>query len=745
MNAAFSPTLRGPGRLLPIAWAIATVGIACGGGSEPGHVSIPDRNLRALIESHLAKAAGSPIHEWEMLTLQALVATPASYERGGIADLEGLQYATNLEELDVSAERWDSAAERWHNLNDLSDLSPLAGLTKLETLDLSGSNSRITDISPLSGLTGLRRLDLWNAWITDLEPLAGMRELEFLDLTSNDRLSDLSPLSGLTKLRDLRLSYNAISDITPLANLTDLARLNVSHNRIGDLTPLANLTGLGILSVDGADLSDLEPLAAFGGLVYLSAGSCTRWLPRRSRCGAPPDLTSLSGLRELRTLLLHDNNISDPAPLADLPNLDALSLYDNNISDLAPLSSLARLRYLNLSGNGIFDVAPLVANAGLGEGAEIDVRGNFLAKTSVDVHIPDLEARGVDVAYDRVPAVDGPLIYNDNVFVPEVEKGLSGRLTVPEPLPSSVYARYAKRVYEYFEDAFDFLIFVSNRESVGTGTFSFVNIHLGISNNVRGIGRPTFSDGAYYGSAGRLRSIVHLGRVVGLGAGPALHEIMHRWGNNIVSASANGPPHHWGFSSANGILGGFDIADLVDLGDGRYSAGDISSWGWAANIRPYSPIELYLAGMASLGDVPDLWVAEDGAWLRNDNRSVVETENGERIFTARKIKMYTIGDIVAEHGARVPDASQAQRSFRAMAILLTDDGHPATMESLETVSADVAWFSHPGEDGIDEKYNFFEATGGRGTMKMDGLSKVERRDGQGRPRRAGSGTKLRLP
>jgi len=79
------------------------------------------------------------------------------------------RYATNLEELDVSAERWDSAVERWHNLNDLSDLSPLAGLTKLEILDLSGSNSRITDISPLSVLTGLRRRDLWNARITDLE------------------------------------------------------------------------------------------------------------------------------------------------------------------------------------------------------------------------------------------------------------------------------------------------------------------------------------------------------------------------------------------------------------------------------------------------------------------------------------------------------------------------------------------------------------------------------------------------
>ena len=714
---------------------MATFALACGGGTEPEQVSIPDRNLRTLIAAHLGKVAGSPIHEQDMLTLRALVATPETVYGGrGIGDLQGLQYATNLEELDVSAEYWDTATNRWNNLNDLSDLSPLAGLTKLKTLDLSGSNSSITDISLLSGLPDLRRLDLWNASVSDLQPLASLTELEFLDLTSNDRLSDLSPLSGLTNLRDLRLSYNAIGDITPLANVTSLVRLNLSHNRIDDLTALAALPDLEILSVSGANLSDLAPLVGLGKLVYLSAGSCTRWLPTRYRCGAPPDLTSLSGLKGLQALLLHDNNISNLTPLAKLTNLRILSLHDNSISDLKPLSSLTQLRDLRLSSNKVFDVAPLVANAGLGDRDEIDVKGNFLDTTSMDIHIPVLEARGSDVAYDHVIVVNQPLTYNDNVFVLAVEENL-GRDQLP-------LRAYSKRVYEHLEDAFDVLVFVlvfvSNRKAARVDTFR--HIHYGVSNSVQGIGQPTFSYSDDYGSAGKLQSIVHLGRSSALRSGPVLHEIMHRWGNYIVSASANG---HWGFSSANGILGGFDVADLLDLGDGRYSAGNIAPWGWAANIRPYSPIELYLAGMISPDKVPDLWVAEDGALLVDEDGNVVTTENGDKVFTAKAFRTYTIDDIIAEHGARVPDASKAQRSFRAAAVLLISDRHPVTNEILDSVSANVSWFSHRGEDESDG-YNFFEATGGRGTITMDGLSDIERRDGQGRPRRVGSGTKLRI-
>ena len=103
-------------------------------------------------------------------------------------------------------------------------------------------------------------------------------------------------------------------------------------------------------------------------------------------------------------------------------------------------------------------------------------------------------------------------------------------------------------------------------------------------------------------------------------------------------------------------------------------------------------------------------------------------KTGIAFFSAREIKKYTIEDIIAEHGPRVPDHLQSQKDFRAAVILLVSEDHPATREILESVSDDVLWYSHAGEDEELEKnyrgvrWNFYEATGGRGTITMDDLS-----------------------
>ena len=111
-------------------------------------------------------------------------------------------------------------------------------------------------------------------------------------------------------------------------------------------------------------------------------------------------------------------------------------------------------------------------------------------------------------------------------------------------------------------------------------------------------------------------------------------EIMHRWANFVVPSSYGG---HWGFSSANGALGGFDIA---------------------------------------------------------------------------------------EHGARVPDSRTAQREFRAVVVLLVNEENPATRELLDVVSRDVDWFGHGGIDEFPSIFNFYEATGGRATITVDGLDQL---------------------
>ena len=70
---------------------------------------------------------------------------------------------------------------------------------------------KITDLMPLAGLTRLEELYLNNNQITDPKPLEGLTNLTRLDLDCN-QITDLTPLAGLTKLTKLELGYNPIPD-----------------------------------------------------------------------------------------------------------------------------------------------------------------------------------------------------------------------------------------------------------------------------------------------------------------------------------------------------------------------------------------------------------------------------------------------------------------------------------------------------------------------------------------------------
>ena len=484
-------------------------------------------------------------------------------------------------------------------------------------------------------------------------------------------------MAGLTNLERLDLQENSISSIPALPGLTSLTWLNLSYNRISDISALSSLTSLTEL--------------------YLEA-----------------------------------NNITDISALSGLTNLAVLNGSHNGIADLSALSGLTELREVLLSDNNISDLAPLEANMGLGHGDLVNVATNPLDATSTDTHIPALRERGVRVVFDEVVVFTGPQVYNDNLFVLPVTENLaagSGSLPLRD---------YAARFYEHFSDEFDFLVFVPNLDGskLEPQAYSPEGIYSSVRNDVQGIGSSLYSDGSW-GSAENLQGVISFGYIsfwdiaqreeTTLKGGPMLHELMHRWAQFIIYPQdwCCGP--HWGYSSANGRLGGFDIANLVDHGGGRYTAALVGPLGYSANQAPYSPIELYLAGFVPPEEVPDLWVAEDGEWLTDDEGNIVRTDNGEDIFTANRVKTYEIEDIIAEHGPRVPYDSRSQKDFTAAVILLISEEFPATRTNLEALSADVSWFSHPGADEVDYKYNFYEATGGRGTITMDGLSQLKRR------------------
>ena len=240
------------------------------------------------IELAVREALGMPEGDLYPEDLARVVAL--SLRSRGLSDLSDLAMLTGLESLDLGD-------------NTLSDLSPLAGLTGLQTLRLDGGYNvarvSVTDISPLSNLTALRELSLRGNRVTDAGPLAGLTGLEWLDLGYND-LRDITPLGGLTRLKHLALDFNGLRDAGPLAGLGALEWLDLGGNEIADIAPLGGLSALTGLRLDSNGLADLSPLAGLAGLESLSL-----------RYNRVADVTPLGGLAALRTLDLRDNPLDD--------------------------------------------------------------------------------------------------------------------------------------------------------------------------------------------------------------------------------------------------------------------------------------------------------------------------------------------------------------------------------------------------------------------------------------------------
>ena len=216
----------------------------------------------------------------------------------------------------------------------------------------------------------------WSVGIGQLTGLEFAINFIRLDLNSN-ALIDVSPLAKLTKLTHLALGNNSIANISPLAGLTNLKWLVLNGNSVSDISPLAGLTELALLHLESntiTDISDIERLTSL------------RWLG------------------------LGVNAILDISPMAQLNSLERVYLEDNNIKDISPLTGLPHLKEVGLASNSISDLSPLAENLKVGDGTEIDIRNNPLSYPSIQVYIPALKERGVEIAFDeRTPATLEPI------------------------------------------------------------------------------------------------------------------------------------------------------------------------------------------------------------------------------------------------------------------------------------------------------------------------------------------------
>ncbi|MCK4369330.1 MAG: leucine-rich repeat domain-containing protein [Dehalococcoidales bacterium] len=175
--------------------------------------------------------------------------------------------------------------------------------------------------------------------------LEDLQELTLLSATDMG-IYDLSGLEHCTNLSLLYLGNNEITDVSPLSNLNKLTTLHIVNNQVSDITPLTSLSNLTALDLSWNKITDISSLSSAS-------------LPNLSSLG-------LNGSPE-------SNQISDISSLATLTNLRTVMLWNNQISDVSPLLELPELETVFI------------------------LQGNPLDNDSLNIYIPELEARAVQV------------------------------------------------------------------------------------------------------------------------------------------------------------------------------------------------------------------------------------------------------------------------------------------------------------------------------------------------------------
>jgi len=175
--------------------------------SENPIINIPDYYLRHEIYRLLDKKTDEPVLLSDMNSLEVL-----DLRNYAVRNLEGLQYATNLQELNLRNNGINNTILQNMQFHLLADLDKLWYLSLRDNL--------LTEIG-------------YNT------PIRYLKELTFLSIRNN-YLQDITGLQYLSKLQNLNARYNMITDISPLTTLNHLKeRLYLEGNTdLWNLTPL---------------------------------------------------------------------------------------------------------------------------------------------------------------------------------------------------------------------------------------------------------------------------------------------------------------------------------------------------------------------------------------------------------------------------------------------------------------------------------------------------------------------------
>ena len=126
------------------------------------------------------------------------------------------------------------------------------------------------------------------------------------------------------------------------ADYERITHLSLVGLGLTDITSLTKLTKIKSLVLNYNEISDLTPLSGLVELEKLHLGS-----------NQITDLSPLGNLKKLKFVPLFRNQISDLRPLGNWHQVEFLALYCNPVSDLSPLHDLDQLNKVKLQGNPV--------------------------------------------------------------------------------------------------------------------------------------------------------------------------------------------------------------------------------------------------------------------------------------------------------------------------------------------------------------------------------------------------------
>lgn len=286
----------------------------------------------------------------------------------------------------------------------------------------------------------------------------------------------------------------------------------------------------------------------------------------------------------------------------------------------------------------------------------------------------------------------------------------------------------ARVFYDYYRDEYDFLMFVSDRnlsDEIG-------GLHEAVyRDTIPGTGTRRNWPEQDFASTGRLMSAIGLDFDDFESRPPMAHEVLHHWANHLSpslgfgDSFGGGRKSHWGTTSVNGQLGGFDEDSLrcktpsgalppdcsaETSGRVHYVVDWFSPLSGIDRERLYAPLENYLMGFLELDEVPSSFTLLTEA---SPDPVDLDQNAGTMTIEASGIQEILMSDLLLAHGPRAL-TPEDQRTYAGALIVLTPT--PASDEMMTAASAWAEAFGGHVEDAPWPSFN--ELTGGRAHMTM---------------------------